>query len=254
MGSAVAAAEKTIAKHEAKAAEKDKMALKGKPKKDPYAANAVPGFKKRMVEERAAKEKAEKAAKEAAAAEAAMKREAAAAEKRKAKAAEPAPAPSPASIKLPVSEDIQKRLDEAQSPSPATTDEFHSAEDFPVHEVEPAPAEPEKRPPPTPTPDPAVAQMLAGFAEQAAVIRGDTVMEDAPAPVPAPVAEPAPRPGCQARANEAVGAPQETAAERQAQVVQGSAPGDGPEDCPEARPGGNVTHPRGVQAEEDPRG
>ena len=192
MGSVVAAAEKTIAKHEAKAAEKDKMALKGKPKKDPYAAAAVPGFKKRMVEERAAKEKAEKAAKEAAAAEVAMKREAAAAEKRKAKATEPAPAPSPASIKLPVSEDIQKRLDEAQSPSPATTDEFHSAEDFPVHVVEPAPAEPEKRPPPTPTPDPAVAQMLAGFAEQAAVIRGDTVMEDAPAPVPAPVAEPAP--------------------------------------------------------------
>ena len=254
MGSVVAAAEKTIAKHEAKAADNDKMALKGKPKKDPYAAAAVPGFKKRMVEERAAKEKAEKAAKEAAAAEAAMKREAAAAEKRKAKATEPAPAPSPASIKLPVSEDIQKRLDEAQSPSPATTDEFHSAEDFPVHVVEPAPAEPEKRPPPTPTPDPAVAQMLAGFAEQAAVIRGDTVMEDAPAPVPAPVAEPAPRPGCQARANKAVGATQETAAERQAQVVQGSAPGDGPEDCPEACPGGNVTHPRGVQAEEDPRG
>ena len=88
MGSVVAAAEKTIAKHEAKAAEKDKMALKGKPKKDPYAAAAVPGYKKRIVEEHAAKEKAEKAAKEAAAAEVAMKREAAAAEKRKAKAAE----------------------------------------------------------------------------------------------------------------------------------------------------------------------
>ena len=161
-----------------------KDSSKGKPKKDPYAAAAVPGYKKRAAEESAAKEKAEKAAAEAAAADAAMKREAAAAERRRAKATESAPAES---IKLPVAEEVQRRLEEAQSPSPATTEEFHSAEDFhsvedfPVHVVEPAGAGfPSTRPPPTPTPDPAVAQMLAGFAEQAAVIRGDAAMEDAP--------------------------------------------------------------------------
>lgn len=184
MGSAVAAAE-GVATDNAKTA---KDSSKGKPKKDPYAAAAVPGYKKRVAEERAAKERAEKAAAEAAAADAAMKREAAAAERR-AKAAESAPAEP---IKLPVAEEVQRRLEEAKSPSPATTEEFHSAEDFhsvedfPVHVVEHSADAGFRsaRPPPTPTPDPAVAQMLAGFAEQAAVIRGDAAMEDAPVPPP----------------------------------------------------------------------
>ena len=195
MGSAVAAAERVATDDGSRARAKDdaksaKDSSKGKPKKDPYAAAAVPGYKKRAAEERAAKEKAEKAAAEAAAADAAMKREAAAAERRRAKAAESAPAEP---IKLPVAEEVQRRLEEAQSPSPATTEEFHSAEDFhsvedfPVHVVEHSGMDagfPSARPPPTPTPDPAVAQMLAGFAEQAAVIRGDAAMEDAPVPPP----------------------------------------------------------------------
>ncbi len=193
MGSAVAAAERVAADDGSRArarveTKSAKDSSKGKAKKDPYAAAAVPGYKKRAAEERAAKEKAEKAAAEAAAADAAMKREAAAAERR-AKAAESAPAEP---IKLPVAEEVQRRLEEAKSPSPATTEEFHSAEDFhsvedfPVHVVEHSADAgfPSARPPPTPTPDPAVAQMLAGFAEQAAVIRGDAAMEDAPVPPP----------------------------------------------------------------------
>ena len=115
-----------------------------------------------------------------------MKREAAAAERRRAKAAESAPAEP---IKLPVAEEVQRRLEEAQSPSPATTEEFHSAEDFhsvedfPVHVVEHSgmdagfPSASRRR---RPRRTPPWLRCSRGLPSRLPSSRGDAAMEDAP--------------------------------------------------------------------------